>query len=246
MVQWMPWPWAALGVVTLLVVGGAMPLTGAGWAAGVAYLVVSSTLLSVGLRRTGAVRFGPANGVTAARSMLVGVVTAMVVSSFGGTLPTLLFVPIVACALTLDAVDGFVARRTGSASPLGGRFDMEVDAFLLLVLCVFDARYVGWWVLAIGLMRYAFVAVGWVLPWMRATLPFRYWRKVVTAACGIALTVVAAQVVPSPGDLVLAAAALLLLVESFGRDVVWLIRARVRAVPSARTGPPELDARRLD
>lgn len=246
MVQWMPWPWAALGVIALLAVGGAMPLTVPGWAAGVAYLVVSSTLLSVGLRRTGAARFGPANGVTAARSVLVGVTTAMVVSSFGGTLPTLLFIPIVACALALDAVDGFVARRTGSASPLGGRFDMEVDAFLLLVLCVYDARYVGWWVLAIGLMRYAFVVAGWLLPWLRATLPFRYWRKVVTAVCGIALTIVAAQVVPPPGDVLLVAAALVLLIESFGRDVVWLIRARVQAAPRERTAPPELDARRLD
>ena len=71
-------------------------------------------------------------------------------------------------ALALDAVDGWVARRTGTVSALGARFDMEVDAFLILVLSGYVAPTLGGWVLAIGLMRYAFVAAGWVLPWLRA------------------------------------------------------------------------------
>ena len=33
--------------------------------------------------------------------------------------------------------------------------------------------------LAIGAARYAFLAAGWSLPWMREPLPPRYWRKVV-------------------------------------------------------------------
>ena len=36
----------------------------------------------------------------------------------------------------LDAVDGHVARRTGTATAFGARFDMEVDAFLIVVLSV--------------------------------------------------------------------------------------------------------------
>ena len=47
---------------------------------------------------------------------------------------------------SLDAVDGQVARRTGTVSALGARFDMEVDAFLILVLSVYvapDRRLVG-------------------------------------------------------------------------------------------------------
>jgi hypothetical protein len=113
-------------------------------------------------------------------------------------------------------------------APLGARFDMEVDAFLMLVLSVFDARALGWWIVAIGLMRYAFVAVGWVLPWMRAQLPPRYWRKVVTAVAGIALTLAATGLgTPLVGQIALGVA-LLLLVESFGRDVIWLFRRRRR------------------
>ncbi|GAA4940924.1 hypothetical protein GCM10023238_03240 [Streptomyces heliomycini] len=42
-----------------------------------------------------------------------------------------------AVALILDGVDGKVARRTGTSTPLGARFDMEVDAFLILVLSVY-------------------------------------------------------------------------------------------------------------
>jgi phosphatidylglycerophosphate synthase len=192
--------------------------------AGVGYLLVSTALVSAGLRHRRAVRFGEANAVTATRSMLVGLTTALVVSSFGGEASTVLLVAIVTIALALDGVDGYVARRTGSESELGARFDMEVDAFLLLVLGVYDAALVGWWVLAIGILRYAFVAAGWLLPWMRATLPPRYWRKVVTAVCGIALTVVASQVLPRAGDVIVAAAALALVVESFSRDVIWLVR----------------------
>lgn len=223
-VQSTPWWWAAAGVAALAFAGTIVPLPPLAWAAGVTYLVVSSLLVSRGLRRRVATRFGAANAVTATRSMLVGVATALVVASFAAEGSTALLVGIVSVALALDAVDGPVARRTGSVSELGARYDMEVDAFLLLVLSVYDAGIVGWWVLAIGLMRYAFVVAAWLAPWFGRTLPYRYWRKVVTAACGIALTVVAAQGLPALANVLVAAAALALLVESFGRDVVWLIR----------------------
>src|SRR5947208_11039438 len=61
---------------------------------------------------------------------------------------------------------------------------------------------------------------------MRATLPRRDWRKVVTAAQGIALTLAAAAVLPVTASRIVVAAALALLAESFGRDVWWLWRQR--------------------
>lgn len=238
-VQWAPWWWAASGCLALALVHAIAPLTVVAWAAGVAYLAVSSLLLSLGLRRRGATRFGAANAVTATRSTLVGVATTLVAASFSSPVMMPLLVSIVACALALDGVDGYVARRTGSESELGARYDMEVDAFLLLVLSVYDARFVGWWVLSIGLMRYAFVAAAWVLPWMRATLPPRYWRKVVTAACGVALTVVATGLLPPSAAVAVALAALALLLESFGRDVIWLARVNhaARALVSPSSAP---------
>ena len=223
-VHFAPWWWVAGGLLALFLTDVVSGISGAGWAAGAAYLVVSSTLLTVGLARRGMLRFGPANAVTATRSMLVGVVTALVAASFTQPVPAAFIVGLTVPALLLDAVDGWLARRTHGESALGARYDMEVDAFFLLVLSVYDARIVGWWVLAIGLMRYAYVAVGWALPWMRATVPPRYWRKVVTAVCGIALTLAASGLAPQPIAVVAVGIALALLVESFGRDVIWLAR----------------------
>lgn len=229
--------WAGAGAMVVLLAGGLAlawwmtPLPVSGWFAVVAYLVVSNALLVRGLQRRRSERFGPANVVTSMRSVLVGVVTGLVVASFTAPIPVVLLVGLVVPALALDAVDGWVARRTGSTSELGARFDMEVDAFLLLVLSVYVAPGLGVWVLAIGALRYAFVVAGWMLPWMRATLPFRYWRKVVTAYAGVALAVAASGLLPGI-DTLLVAGALLLLLESFTRDTVWLVRHR-QAAPAA-------------
>jgi phosphatidylglycerophosphate synthase len=129
-------------------------------------------------------------------------------------------------ALVLDAVDGWVARHTETESTLGGLFDGEVDAFLMVVLSVYVARSTGAWVLAIGAARYAFLVAGWLLPWMRSTLPPRYWRKVVATTAGVALTFAVPDVLPRFLTNALLAVSLGLLAESFGRDVGWLWRRR--------------------
>jgi phosphatidylglycerophosphate synthase len=215
------WPVAA-GALGLVVLNAVEALSMAGWIAALVYLLVSNMLLSRGLRRSGSVRFGPANAVTAGRSTLVALVTAMVVTSFTQPVSVPLLVGSAAVALSLDAVDGWIARRTGTTTELGARFDMEVDAYLLLVLSAYVGAHVGWWALAIGLLRYVFVAAGWIMPWMRATLPPRYWRKVVTAVAGIALVVAASGIGPAWLAVVATLVALDLLLESFGRDVTWL------------------------
>jgi len=212
------------GIAGLAVVARVDALSTAGWVAGCLYLVVSNGLLTRGLRTRHAAVFGWANAATAVRSTLVGVVTGMIATSFTEPISVALLVGLSAPALALDAVDGWLARRTASVSELGARFDLEVDAFLLLALSVYVARDLGWWVVVIGMLRYAFVAAGWVLPWMRATLPPRYWRKVVTAVAGIALVVAASGLLPTWGAVVVVLIALALLLESFGRDVLWLIR----------------------
>ncbi|WP_435829705.1 CDP-alcohol phosphatidyltransferase family protein [Micromonospora costi] len=215
----------AAQIVLLAVLAGSVGLGVAGWLAGAGYGVVSCVALTRGLRRAGARRLGPADRVTLSRSVLVGAVTALVADGMvGRPAPVALLVGVAAVALALDAVDGRVARRTGTASALGARFDMEVDAFLLLVLSAQVAPAVGAWVLAIGGMRYAFVVAGWALPWMRGTLPPRLWRKVVAATQGVVLA--AAVLLPATPAALLVAAALVLLVESFGRDVLWLWRHR--------------------
>jgi hypothetical protein len=114
---------------------------------------------------------------------------------------------------------------------------MEVDAFLIFVLSLEVVGSVGPWVLAIGGARYAFVAAGWLLPWLREPTPPRYWCKAVAAAQGIVLTVAVADVLPRAWIEIALAAALAALTESFGRDVLWLWRRQSlqphRAAPRA-------------
>ena len=164
---------------------------------------------------------GPADWVTLARATLTVGVAALTAASFEQPVPVTMVVSLAVIALALDAVDGWVARRTRTTRS-GARFDAEVDAFLILVLSVYVARSAGAWVLAIGVARYAFLAAGWALPWLREPLPPRYWRKVVAATQGIVLTIAAANVLPPTVTEVALVAALVLLAESFGRDVWWL------------------------
>ncbi|MEZ3160707.1 CDP-alcohol phosphatidyltransferase family protein [Microbacterium sp. BWT-B31] len=224
------------GVAGLIAIDRFSALSVAGWCIGLAYLLVSNALLARGLRRRATVRFGPANAVTLARSTLVGLIAALVATSFTGAIAVPLLIALTVPALALDGIDGWVARRTRTVSELGGRFDMEVDAFLLLVLSAYVAPTLGWWTLTIGLLRYAFVAAGLVIPAMRATLPYRYWRKVVTAVAGVALTIVASGIAPREVDWLVTLIALALLLESFGRDVVWLVRRRAETAGAGASG----------
>ncbi|BDH11914.1 CDP-alcohol phosphatidyltransferase family protein [Streptomyces hygroscopicus] len=210
-----------------------------GWLTGCVFAVATWAVLTVALRRTWTTSFGPANRVTLARTILVGGVTALVADSFGRPVPVTVLIAFAAVALILDAVDGQVARRTGTATPLGARFDMEVDAFLILVLCVHVAIPLGAWVLSIGLMRYAFVAASWVLPWLRGDLPHSMARKTVAALQGVVLVVAGAGILPRASEVTAVAMALGLLVWSFGRDVAWLWRAGKGAGAMPVTGVPE-------
>ncbi|MGH3905386.1 MAG: CDP-alcohol phosphatidyltransferase family protein [Pseudonocardiaceae bacterium] len=222
---------AGVQVVLLAALSAGARLGPVGWLAGIAYTLGLCALLTAAVRRTGADTLGPAGLVTLARAVLVGGVTALVTdrlfSSGTDVIPTpavATLVVIATVALVLDAVDGQVARRTGTASALGARFDMEVDAFLILVLSVHVAVLVGPWALAIGLMRYGFVAASWTMPWMRSALPARYFTKAVAALQGIVLVVVTTEALPYPIAAALVSTALALLAWSFGRDVAWLWR----------------------
>ena len=204
----------------------------AGWLAGAAYALVMWAVLRSAIRRSRTRSFGAANGVTLARATLVGCVTAIVAQTLREREPVTALIVIAAAALVLDAVDGHVARRTGTTSRLGARFDMEVDAFLILVLSVFVAHAFGAWVLSIGAMRYAFVAASWVVPWLRAQLPVSVARKTVAAMQGVVLVFAAADVAPRLVAYLAIASALAFLCWSFGRDIVWLWRTR--QAPSLR------------
>lgn len=215
-------------IALLAVLSGTVGLGAAGWVAGLAYGVGLCVLLGRGMSRSAARGLSPADRVTLSRAILVGGVTALAADALTRPAPIALMVALTAVALALDAVDGYTARRTGTTSELGARFDMEIDSFLVLVLCLHVAPAVGGWVLAIGAMRYVFVAASWVLGWMRGSLPPRYWRKVVAAIQGVVLLVALADALPGLLTTVVLMASLALLIESFGRDVRWLWVTRHR------------------
>ena len=176
-------------------------------------------------------RFGPANVVTTIRAAVTALVTAMIgigpsrpLAAFGAALLGLLVV-------VLDGVDGRMARRSAMASPFGARFDMEVDALLILALAALVYRHhkAGAWVLASGLLRYGFVAGGMMWAWLRRPLEPSRRRQLVCVIQIAGLLLALAPFVPAPLSTVLAAVALGALGWSFAVDVWWLWTRRALA-----------------
>jgi phosphatidylglycerophosphate synthase len=197
----------------------------AGWIAGLATGSAATILIATARRRSDQPTIHPADWVTLTRAVLCAGVAGLAAASFIRPVSVTALVILSAVALALDAVDGQVARRTGTATSVGRSIDGEVDAFLILLLSIFVSRSYGSWVLVIGAARYALLLAGWLIPWLAAPLPPRYWRKVVAAVQGIVLTVAASGLLGLGTGLIAVAAALLLLAESFGHDVIWLYRA---------------------
>ena len=210
--------------VLLGVLSASAGLGVAGWIAGLATGSAATALIVTARMRSDQPAIFPADWVTLTRALLVAGVAGLVADSFVRPVSTTALVALSTVALVLDAVDGQVARRTGTATEVGARIDCEVDAFLILLLSIFVAQDYGGWVLAIGAARYALLLAGWLIPWLAAPLPPRYWGKVVAAVQGIMLTVAASGLLDRRVGMIAVAAALLLLAESFGRNVIWLYR----------------------
>ncbi|GAA4538980.1 CDP-alcohol phosphatidyltransferase family protein [Pseudonocardia xishanensis] len=219
-----------LQLALLATLGAAVDLGPVGWLAGATFAIGLQLLLAGAVRTAGADALGPADIVTLGRAVLVGGVTALVADGLWTGSPAVsVLVPLATVALALDAVDGQVARRTQTVSELGARFDMETDAFLILVLSAAVAADLGPWVLVIGGLRYAYVAAGWVLPWLTGSLPVRYSAKAIAAGQGIVLVVAVSGLLPLLVAALLVAVALTALVWSFAQSVLLLAhRAQAR------------------
>jgi phosphatidylglycerophosphate synthase len=210
--------------VLLGVVSATAGLGVVGWIAGLATGSAATALLVTARTRSDQPALFPADWVTLTRALLIAGVAGLVADSFARPVSTTALVTLSTVALVLDAVDGQVARRTGTATPLGARIDSETDAFLILLLSIAVSQDYGSWVLVIGAARYALLLAGWLIPWLAAPLPSWYWGKVVAAVQGIVLTVAASGLLDRRTGMIAVAAALLLLAESFGRSVIWLYR----------------------
>ena len=153
--------------------------------------------------------------------------------------PVALLVTLSAAALALDLIDGWIARRTDTATAFGARFDGEVDAFLILALSVYVAPEYG----RVGapdrcrpLRVPARRVAAAVDARAAAAAPL---AALVAAMQGVVLTVAAADVLPRSLTQALLGAALVLLAASMGECVWWLWRRRHRGArsPPAAASP---------
>ena len=96
---------------------------------------------------------GYANWVTALRLLLFA--TCLLYSDVFSPIQFTVLMTSVVC---LDALDGYLARRYNHSSRFGEFFDMEVDAFFVLGMCLFFylSKDIPIWVLFPGALRYLF------------------------------------------------------------------------------------------
>lgn len=209
-----------------MVIGAALP-----------YAIVAAIVLSRIEAHHPHDRFGAANGVTLARavanSLLIGLLVVLlsgadsVAPHWRAAAEWLFFVAAI-LSLSFDGVDGLLARRQGLCSRFGARFDVEVDALLLmtLALAAWALGKVGPWVIAMGATYYVFLAARAAFPWLRADLPPSMLRKGVCVLQGATLIALVTPFVSGGLATALALIALTALWSSFARDVLWLSRAR--------------------
>ena len=226
---------AALGGLLAVLAGWPGPHVMAGW---LAYIVVGGVVALAATARHGPVPFGLANQVTLLRAGLVCLVGGALLASGQAPIMSWSLAGLVAVALGLDAVDGWLARRLRLVSSFGARFDIEIDALLLLILTllVWQAGQVGAWVLAIGLLRYGFVLAGWLLPWLRAPLPPSRRRKAICVQQGVTLLLCLLPPMPASAAAALAALALICLAGSFVHDILGLAPAPGGAAGASLNG----------
>jgi phosphatidylglycerophosphate synthase len=169
--------------------------------------------------------FGLANRITVSRAFFVSMAAGAIGEPARPDIATAVVV-IGVIAAALDGLDGWAARRTGMSSAFGARFDMEVDALLIQVLAILAWQWdkAGAWILASGLLRYLFVAAGWVWTWMRAPLPPTVRGKAICVVQTAALLVALWPDVAPPASALVAAVGLGALSYSFLTDTIWLWR----------------------
>ena len=178
-------------------------------------------------------RLGTANRITLVRAAIACLIAARAIEPAPlGAPERWLLAAIAAAALMLDGADGWAARRQRLASAFGARFDMEVDAFAILVLAVtvVKAQAVPCWVLAIGGMRYLYLAAALAFPLLRRPLPLRRIadgrRKTIAVVQSVGLMIALVPATLASWAAVTCAAALGLLAYSFAADIVILLSTR--------------------
>lgn len=184
--------------------------------------------------------FGAANSVTSVRIALT--------SALGFVVPTsnLVMTALVLVVFALDGLDGWLARRRRTASHFGALYDMEGDAYLVMMtsLLLWHKGIADGWVVTAGLLRYIYAIAVRVLP-IRGEAPRsrlgRYGYAILLVSFALAFSL------PQTLATILAAIATAALAFSFLRSALWSFRGppRKRSTAIVGSGRPEAAGQRL-
>lgn len=165
--------------------------------------------------------FSWADAVTAFRLLIV--VSAMLASQ---QMPLWLLAVGFFCALLLDGLDGYLARKFNAVSDTGQLFDVEVDAFSIFLLAVLLIEQRDWplALLLVGVLRYAYLILLWLLVRELRWEPRRRYASVIAVIVYLALVInLLADTLLFKGLLIIACVALLL---SFYRSLSYQLTSQ--------------------
>jgi phosphatidylglycerophosphate synthase len=184
--------------------------------------VLPAALTCVAVLRREPPSITPADRVTLLRSVLASGCAAVAAMAVLGPAPerSWWLFALVVVTMSLDAVDGWVARRTGTATEAGALLDMQLDAGVFVVLSIAAIPIVGAWVVLIGAMRYLYVAASWLWPVLATPLPRSQFRRGVAGIQSGALAAALAPALPEEAATAVLAISLALLLASFGSQVL--------------------------
>ncbi|MDU9004370.1 CDP-alcohol phosphatidyltransferase family protein [Sedimentitalea todarodis] len=191
------------------------------------FLMIAATA-GVGLmRRYTHPTLGACNIITLLRAAIVCILAGAIIAPPTTELAHWSICATALLALSLDGLDGWLARRSDLTSNFGAQFDMETDALLGGVLAM-----IAWHssaanvLLLLGFMRYLFVVATWIWPWMSAPLPESMRRKTICVIQIAALIVLVVPNLPQALSVLVAYGATAVLAWSFAVDIVLLWRRR--------------------
>jgi phosphatidylglycerophosphate synthase len=121
-----------------------------------------------------------------------------------------------------DGLDGKVARHRDELSEFGEFFDKETDALFIHLFCLLAIlkNLLGGWIILIGLLRYIFILYLFLTSKKgckeRRSKTGRY--IFVFVSCSVIIIFLPVPLLPQAAAVI----SLLLLIYSFGRDIVWV------------------------
>ena len=164
---------------------------------------------------------GYANLVTLFRFILI-----IMIAALSDVLPVKILGILFILPVSLDALDGYLARRMKQESEFGALFDLETDSLFVALtgLILVDKQIAGTWILPAVYMRYFYVLV--LLSSRLYGQPEKRTRFGPAVAVFLFISLIAGFLLPETFAIPLLATASFAVVFSFAYSFVMLVSAR--------------------